>query len=71
VILVSAFLIIPASTATISLKDYRWAFIFAPLLSSISVVLGLLLSLGIDAPPGALMVLVQGAMFFAALFLRR
>ncbi len=71
VILVSAFLIIPASTATFSLKDYRWAFVLAPLFSSISVVLGLFLALFIDAPPGALMVLAQGAMFFATLFLRR
>ncbi|MGB9790570.1 MAG: metal ABC transporter permease [Thermotoga caldifontis] len=71
VILVSAFLIIPAATATILLSDYRRAFLLAPVLSSASVVAGLLLSLQIDVPPGALIVLVQGAVFFTTLFLRR
>ncbi|MDK2923335.1 MAG: zinc transport system permease protein [Pseudothermotoga sp.] len=71
VILVSAFLIIPASTAVMSSNDYRLAFIFAPLFSSISVILGLFLSLAIDAPPGALTVLIQGAIFFTTLFVRR
>jgi ABC-type Mn2+/Zn2+ transport system permease subunit len=71
VILVSAFLIIPAATATSLLNDYKKVFLLAPVLSSASVVVGLLLSLQIDAPPGALIVLVQGATFFTTLFLRR
>lgn len=71
VILVSAFLIIPAATASISARDYRWVFLFAPILSSISVVAGLLLSLNINVPPGALIVLLQGAAFFTAAVLRR
>ncbi|MCS7175820.1 metal ABC transporter permease [Pseudothermotoga sp.] len=71
VILVSAFLIIPAATASIGAKDYRKVFLFAPVLSSISVVVGLLLSLYMDVPPGALIVVVQGAMFFTTIALRR
>lgn len=71
VILVSAFLIIPASTAVIVVKDYRWAFIFAPLISCVSVLLGLFSSLKIDVPPGALVVLIQGIIFFTTLLLKR
>lgn len=71
VILVSAFLIIPAATASIGARDYRWVFLFAPILSSISVVAGLLLSLNINAPPGALIVLLQGVAFFTMVALRR
>ncbi len=63
VILVVAMLIIPGATAYLLTDRFGRMLIIAPTLSALSSVLGIYLSYWMDASPGGLVVLVQGAVF--------
>lgn len=71
VILVSAFLIVPAASSNLILKDYRKMFCLAPILSISSSIVGITLSIWIDVPVGPIIVVVQSVIFFSMLFLKK
>lgn len=63
VILVVAMLIIPGATAYLLTDRFGRMLVIAPVLSAVCSVTGIYLSYWLDAASGALVVLVQGAMF--------
>lgn len=66
IVLVSAFLVIPAATGQALARSLRGMLVLAVLSAVASVVLGLWSSWAWDLPSGAAIVLVSAALFFAA-----
>lgn len=69
--LVSSFVVIPAATARLLGRSMGRIGLFAVAIGTGGAALGLLLSYHLDVPSGATIILVLGAVFFAALLLRR
>jgi len=69
--LVSSLLIFPAVTALQFRRGFRATLVLAAVLGTTSVLAGLLLSLALDAPAGAAIVLVNAAAFAAAFLATR
>ncbi|MBY6062044.1 metal ABC transporter permease [Microbacterium esteraromaticum] len=63
VILVVAMLIIPGATAHLLTDRFGTMLLLAPILSASASVIGIYISYWLDASPGGLVVLVQGAVF--------
>lgn len=63
VILVVAMLIIPGATAQLLTERFGRMLVLAPAISALCAVVGIYLSYWLDAAPGGLVVLVQGAAF--------
>lgn len=70
VVLVSAFLIIPAAAANIIAKDFRKIFFLAPMFGILSVTAGIVSSVWIDIPAGSAIVVVQSLIFLLLLLLK-
>jgi len=69
VILVVALLIIPSSTALLLSNQLKRVILYSAVVGLISAVLGLIMSIFMDSPPGPAMVLVAAMLYFtAALF---
>jgi manganese transport system permease protein len=66
VVLVVAMLIIPGATAYLLTDRFGRMLVIAPVMSACSSVLGIYLSYWMDASPGGLVVVVQGAVFALA-----
>ncbi len=66
IILVVAMLIIPGATAQLLSERFSRMLLLAPLIAAASAVTGIYLSYWLDAAPGGLVVLVQGAGFLVA-----
>ena len=64
IILVSALLLIPVATGRLLSKSFHSWFAASIIVSVITTILGLLLSLFLDAPSGATIILVATAVFF-------
>ena len=64
IILVSAMIVVPSASAMLVSRTYKGMFILSPIISTISVFAGLILSWIYDIPSGASIVLVQGLVFF-------
>lgn len=71
ILLVSALLIIPPTTALQVAKSFRLAIILASLFSVFSVVTGILLSFSLNLPSGGVIVLLNIALLMLALVWRR
>lgn len=72
VILMAAYLVIPAATARLVARTLAQMTVLSVLLGGLATVAGLVLSFVLDVPSGATIVLVQAALFVpAALFARR
>jgi zinc transport system permease protein len=71
VVLVSAFIVIPASTARLLGGSFAGMALKALALGVIGSAVGLIASYHLDVGSGAMIILVLGAAFFAALALRR
>jgi len=71
VILVSAFIVIPAATATLLARTLAGIGALAVILGVVGSALGLVLSYHLNAASGATIIVTLAAIFFAALFLRR
>ncbi len=71
IVLVSAFLVIPAATGQAVARSLRGMLVVAVVSAMLSVVLGLALSWSQDLPSGAAIVLVSAALFFVALAVGR
>jgi ABC-type Mn2+/Zn2+ transport system permease subunit len=71
VLLTASLLVLPAATALLCVRSLRAAFILAPILALIPVLLGLHLSFVADYPASAVVVVLSFLMFIIALALRR
>lgn len=67
IVLVSAFLVIPAATGQAIARSLRGMLVVAILSAVVSVLVGLMISWAWDLPSGAAIVLVSAALFFLAL----
>ncbi len=66
VILVVALLIIPSSTALLLSNKLKRVILYSAIVGLISAVLGLIMSIFMDSPPGPAMVLVAAVLYFSA-----
>lgn len=66
VILVVALLIIPSSTALLLSNKLKRVILYSAIVGLISAVLGLIMSIFLDSPPGPAMVLVAAMLYFSA-----
>lgn len=66
-LLLSAFLVLPAATARLFARSLRHMTALAIAIGAVTPALGILLSIWVDLPPGAVIILVQAALFAAAL----
>ena len=71
VILVSAFIVIPAATATLLARSLAGIGALAVFLGVLGSAVGLFLSYHLNAASGATIIVTLAAAFFAALVLRR
>jgi ABC-type Mn2+/Zn2+ transport system permease subunit len=71
IILVSALLIIPASTAKLVSKSFKGLIVQSVVFSEIVVILGITLSYYLDSPTGPMIVLVGTGVFLVIFSLRR
>ncbi|MDF1697866.1 MAG: iron chelate uptake ABC transporter family permease subunit [Saprospiraceae bacterium] len=69
VILVVALLIIPSSTALLLSNKLKRVILYSAIVGLVSAILGLIMSIFLDSPPGPAMVLIAAMLYFtAALF---
>jgi zinc transport system permease protein len=71
IVMIIALMTIPAAMGNLFSKDLRGTMILGTVFASVLSVIGLFLSLYMDTPPGATVVLVIGAVFIATLLIRR
>ena len=64
IILVSALLVTPAATSRLFNSSFKGFFTSAIIISEFTVITGLLLSFFVDAPSGAMIILVSSSVFF-------
>jgi zinc transport system permease protein len=67
IVLIAAFLVIPAATARLLSRTFRTMTLFSIFIGVISAVIGLVLSYYLDVPSGATIILFQALLFFAAM----
>jgi zinc transport system permease protein len=70
IVLIAAFLVIPAAAARLFICRFSRMTLFAILIGMISVVFGLEISYYLDLPSGAVIILFQAAMFFIIMILK-
>lgn len=70
IVLIAAFLVIPAATARLIVHTFRSMTILSIILGEISVVFGLLSSYFMDIPSGATIIMLQAVFFFGAMLAR-
>lgn len=71
IVLIAAFLVIPAATSRLISKTFRMMTIFSVLFGIVSVAIGLVISYYFDIPSGAAIILFQALLFFIAFSLGR
>ena len=71
VILVAALLVLPAATALLIVRNYKAMFLFSLLFGLTATVGGLYLSLLLNLPPGATVVLLAGAIYIFILMMTK
>jgi len=69
IVLIAAFLIIPAATARQLASTFRMMTLFALAIGIAGTVAGLLISFYLDIPSGAAIILIQAVLFFSAMLL--
>ena len=67
IMLVSALLILPAVTALQISRKFKITLMLAGIVSLVSVVLGIVVSYGLNIPPGATIVMLNAVFFVLAL----
>ena len=70
IVLVSAMVVIPAASSMLFARTYQGMFRLSPVLSTLSVFVGLLISWNYDIAAGAAIVIVQGTVFFVAFLVK-
>ena len=71
IVLVSALLIIPASTAKLTSKSFKGLIIQSIVFSEVVVILGIALSYALDSPTGPMIVLVGAGIFLGVFSLKQ
>ncbi len=71
IILMTAFLVIPAASARLVSPTFRHMTVRAVIIGAVSSLAGLVVSYLIDIPSGATIVLLQAALFFGLVFVSR
>jgi len=71
IMLIAAFLVIPAAAARMMARTFAGMTVLSILIGVTSTVVGLTLSYHLDVPSGATIILVQAAFFIGALLFRR
>lgn len=71
IVLITAFIVIPAATARLLSRTFTAMTLTAVVIGVFSVIPGLILSYSFDIPTGSAIVLVQATMFVIALLVRR
>jgi len=71
VVLIAAYLVIPAATARLISKSFSTMTLFSVGIGIISTIIGLMVSYKVDLPSGAIIVLVQAMLFFIAMIFQR
>ncbi len=71
IVMIIALMTIPAAMGNLFSKDLKGTMLLGTLFATVLSVLGLFMSIAIDTPPGATVVLVIGAAFVLMLFLRK
>ncbi len=64
IILISAMIVLPAASSSLVSRTYQGMLKLSPVISSLSVLVGLIVAWNFDVPAGASIVLVQGVVFF-------
>jgi len=67
ILLIAAFLVIPAASARMLTRSFRAMTLYSVMIGSVSVLVGLFISYGLDLPTGAVIILVQSVVFGIAL----
>jgi zinc transport system permease protein len=70
IVLIAAFLVIPAATAKIYAKTFRIMTIYSVIFGVSSAIIGLLVSYYVDVPSGATIILTQAGFFFVSALLK-
>ncbi len=68
IVLIAAFLVIPAATARILSKSFSRMTIVSVIIGVLSAVVGLWISYYLDVPSGAAIILLQAGVFFISMF---
>ena len=71
IVLVAAFLVIPAATARLLARTFFSMTLYSMGIGVASVLAGLFVSVAVDLPSGATIILVQAAVFFVTAMIRR
>jgi zinc transport system permease protein len=71
IVLIAAFLVIPAATAKLISKTFRQMTIYSVIIGMTSAIIGLWFSYFLDVPSGATIILVQAVCFFVNIILKR
>ena len=69
IVLIAAFLVIPAATARLLTRTFKMMTIFSIAIGIMSALIGLVASYYLDIPSGATIILFQAILFFAAMML--
>lgn len=70
IVLIAAFLVIPAATARLLSRTFRWMTILSIILGIFGAFIGLVLSYYLDVPSGATIILLQAILFFVAMIIQ-
>lgn len=70
IVLIAAFLVIPAATARVLSRSFRMMTIVSIIIGVSSALIGLVVSYYIDIPSGATIILIQSLLFFIAMLTR-
>jgi len=71
IVLIAAYLVIPAATSRLISKTFFSMTVTAIFIGSISAIIGLILSLILDLPSGAVIILTQASLFIIALLISK
>ena len=70
IVLIASFLVIPAATARLLSRTFRWMTILSMILGVFGALIGLILSYYLDVPSGATIILLQAVLFFVAMIIQ-
>lgn len=71
IVLMNALLVVPASLVKLFVRSFKSLLWWTPVVGMVCVALGLVLSVVLDAPSGAMIALVSGALFGLAVVVRK
>ena len=70
IVLIAAFLVIPAATARVLSRTFRMMTVISVIIGVLGALAGLIVSYYIDIPSGATIILIQALLFFISMLIR-